>query len=82
MSAAIGFDEDDGNFDIDFDALDAALEDLEARRGTRTPEAERARLRALGAPAWAYLHLSDIHCCTSNDDGVCGRCLELGEVRS
>lgn len=81
MSTAPMFD-DDGDFDIDFDALDAALEAIEVSRAPRDPDAERTRLRELGAPAWAFLDLSAVHHCVSNDDGVCGRCVELGEVVS
>jgi len=79
MSAALSLVED-LPLDIDFDALDAACEAIEAARGPRDPEAERTRLRELGAPAWAYLDLSACHDCVSNDEGVCGRCVELGEV--
>lgn len=52
-------DYSDAPLDIDLDALQAALDDIEARRGPRDQESERARLRELGAPAHLCVDLSD-----------------------
>jgi hypothetical protein len=78
-------DGDDGllherELDIDWDELDASLEAIEASRSPRSPEAERAYLRELGAPAWMTVDLSDAdphwtaHDCISDETGACPQC--------
>ncbi len=71
---------EDRPLDIDYDAVDAALEAFEARVSPRSPEQERARLRELGAPAHLCVDLSDAdalwvpHDCASDDTGACPAC--------
>jgi hypothetical protein len=78
-------DGDDGllherELDIDWDELDASLDAFEARQAPRSPDAERAANRVLGAPAWAFLDLSDAdplwraHTCVSDETGACATC--------
>lgn len=73
-------EDEDRPLDIDFDALDAALEDLAARRAPRLVEVSRAANRALGAPSWVSVDLSDAdplwkaHTCISDDFGACPDC--------
>jgi len=90
MSIAIAIEEsdivDEKPLDVDYDALDAILDDVEDRRspGPRDADIERQKLRAVGAPGFLWADLADpdpywvAHQCVSNDLGYCSTCITCG----